>query len=666
MITFPSRLSFVRTLRILLAVFLWLSLAAEHAEAQARTALPDSLFDASSNAELRRVIEEARASGLPTAPLVSRALQGGARHVSGPRVVALVRAHADSMRAARFALGTLSNSDELDAGATALRAGASRLALRRVRMTRAPGEATTALVVLADLLTRGIRIADASDALVDLAEHAPDSTLLSLQAAVAREGETATPQRLRALVNEFARTLPPAPPGRVAIPPHRKPGTDPVPEVMEETNDSLPTPARRVDRVARDKTTQQSTPWFDEAGRGASLAIGTAISGTRAAAGEPDALLGRARYMRSLGAGLEVTPEVAMRLGDGSSRWTGALTLARQLQLAPSLTGRLFAFGEVHSGIATSRSGVAINPRLDAQMAERGRSAHASLRLGSEVVRRIGSTMVGAMFSLGQEQYSRMEQTLVPVVYRGVDSSVSPHDTVVPSVRYEMHSLWRAVESRSLRSGLSLRRGGWTLQGSYAQRLQAVTQRDDSSRAAPRALWSLGAERRVAPWAIAVAQWSSRDPAQILGAPSLHEARLSLGVRLTETVHAPRRAEARRSEARVSARPSVMSISVTAASAESLDSSRSVSSSGRDERVRVVVVAPHAASVDIEGDITAWQPKSLARVDATTFAGAFDAPSGVVRVRVRVNAGGWGVPPGVPSQLDDFGDAVGVIVVRRR
>ncbi|MEO7962667.1 MAG: hypothetical protein ABIT38_02025, partial [Gemmatimonadaceae bacterium] len=134
------------------------ALAPHRVEGQAHAALPDSAFDAKSNGELRRIVDSARANGLPTAPLVSRTLQGVARHVTGPRVVALVRAHADSMRAARYALGALSSADELDAGATALRAGASRLALRRMRTTRAPGEATTALVVLTDLLSRGIKV----------------------------------------------------------------------------------------------------------------------------------------------------------------------------------------------------------------------------------------------------------------------------------------------------------------------------------------------------------------------------------------------------------------------------------------------------------------------------------------------------------------------------
>lgn len=224
-----------RSLGSLLIAVICCGLAAP-AAAQATT-LPDSVFDAKTNAELHQLIDAARANRIPTAPLVSRALQGAARRLSGARVVALVKAHADSMRAARFALGSLSSADELDAGATALRAGASRLALRRVRTTRAPGAATTALVVLTDLLSRGIRVTDASDALADLAQHAPDSTLLSLQAAVAREGNIATPERLRVLVNEAVKTSPPAPPGKVVIPPHRKPTTDQLDDLSARPDD---------------------------------------------------------------------------------------------------------------------------------------------------------------------------------------------------------------------------------------------------------------------------------------------------------------------------------------------------------------------------------------------------------------------------------------------
>jgi hypothetical protein len=67
--------------------------------------IPDTLFDAPTRIELERIISSARQAGLPTPPLVNRALQGAARSVDGQRVVGVVRAYADSMRVALTLLG---------------------------------------------------------------------------------------------------------------------------------------------------------------------------------------------------------------------------------------------------------------------------------------------------------------------------------------------------------------------------------------------------------------------------------------------------------------------------------------------------------------------------------------------------------------------------------
>ena len=597
--------------------------------------IPDSAFDRRSTAELRRIVELAQASALPTAPLVSRALQGAARRVPGARVVALVRAHADSMRAARFALGDLATSDELDAGATALRAGASRGSLRRVRAARSPGEATTALVVLTDLLSRGIDAGEASDALASLAVRAPDSTLLSLQSAVAREGLADSPARLREIVERISRQLPPGAPGRVPIPPRRPPDGD---EERSAPDDPPP-----PDEAGRPATMEQSDGWR-------SLALASLAGGSDT---DPRGVLAEGRLPFALTRAWGVVPVGTLRFTDEGSRWEASLAFTRRLRLAAPLDARLFLRGEMRSPIATSRGDLPIDPRLDAQRLPVGRSPELSFRLGSEVRRRLGSSLVVGSLALGQDRYSRLATTLVEVTGAPPVDTMTPRpDTLRPVVREELRTFWRSLGTTSLRGTLALRRRGWVLEGGYTQRLSAGQLTNDSLTRVPVSLFTLGAERRVAPWATLVAQWASRDPSRVLGAPALAEARLRVGIRLIDEPRArvrPRPARAPAHDERGAAITSVAVVPVTRAESANV--------------VRVRVVAPLATSVEVEGDFTAWVPRALLRGSDGTFSGEFVAAGGLVRLRVRADGGAWSVPPGAPAQRDDFGDEVAVFVV---
>ena len=177
----------------------------------AAQSIPDTLFDAPTRIELERIISAARQAGLPASPLVNRALQGAARKVEGNRVVGVVRAYADSMRVAQTLLGPGSVESELDAGAAALRAGVSREGVREVRRTRSAGQATTALIVLTDLVRRGVPAADAAAAVNTVAASQSDNALLSLQSAIAREAAAPTPAQLRDAVQRQLRQRPPVP-----------------------------------------------------------------------------------------------------------------------------------------------------------------------------------------------------------------------------------------------------------------------------------------------------------------------------------------------------------------------------------------------------------------------------------------------------------------------
>jgi hypothetical protein len=147
-------------------------------------------FDTLTASALRTLLEEAAARGLPTAPLINRALEGAARRVGGARILTVVRAHAAALADAKAALGDRSSVAELDAGATAIRAGVDAQVLAAVRSARPLGAAVTPLVVLTDVVRRGVPAETARDAVTAIAGlPRADEVLLGLQATVAKNAQ---------------------------------------------------------------------------------------------------------------------------------------------------------------------------------------------------------------------------------------------------------------------------------------------------------------------------------------------------------------------------------------------------------------------------------------------------------------------------------------------
>lgn len=113
-------------------------------------------LDAGTAAEVQRLVDAARADGLPTEPLISKALEGEAKGASPERIVAAVRAQSAALGEARAALGTTSSEAEMVAGAGALLAGVPRDSLARLRETRPGKPLVVPLVVLSDLMARRV------------------------------------------------------------------------------------------------------------------------------------------------------------------------------------------------------------------------------------------------------------------------------------------------------------------------------------------------------------------------------------------------------------------------------------------------------------------------------------------------------------------------------
>lgn len=88
---------------------------------------------------------------------------------------------------------------------------------------------------------------------------------------------------------------------------------------------------------------------------------------------------------------------------------------------------------------------------------------------------------------------------------------------------------------------------------------------------------------------------------------------------------------------------------------------------GRDEQGRVTfsVNAPGAQTVEINGDFTQWIPLRLTQdvSDASRWTAALPIEPGKYQMNIRVDGGQWIVPPGLLSLRDEFGGAVGLLVV---
>jgi hypothetical protein len=168
---------------------------------------------------------------LPVRPLVNRALEGAARRTTSERILRVVREHALALRDAKQALGDRSSDDELEAGAIALRAGLDRRALEMVRSSRARSPVVVPLVVLTDLVRRGVPAAIAQEAVATLGGRAPraDDTLLGLQATVAKNAQRGPGMAVDALNRYVKAVVVTAPEAAASTSSDRKPVRPPTP-----------------------------------------------------------------------------------------------------------------------------------------------------------------------------------------------------------------------------------------------------------------------------------------------------------------------------------------------------------------------------------------------------------------------------------------------------
>lgn len=138
-------------------------------------------IDSGARATVAALVDSARTAGLPTSPLVEKALEGTTKGASSVAIVSAVRALAAAIGVARDALGADALPEELGAAAVALRAGARPRDLSRLRAARAPRSLVVPLGVLTDLVARGVPPDTAARVVLALAERAGDADYLAFR-----------------------------------------------------------------------------------------------------------------------------------------------------------------------------------------------------------------------------------------------------------------------------------------------------------------------------------------------------------------------------------------------------------------------------------------------------------------------------------------------------
>jgi hypothetical protein len=146
---------------------------------------------------VQHLVDSAGVSGLPTEPLVQKALEGSTMGASGDRIRSAVQALLGQLARAREALGSRASEAELTAGAGALRAGLPGGSLRELHDIRSGQSLVVPISVLTDMVAEGVPAEQATREVFDLArEGRSDAEFVELRRRVQlrRGGTPAVPQ----------------------------------------------------------------------------------------------------------------------------------------------------------------------------------------------------------------------------------------------------------------------------------------------------------------------------------------------------------------------------------------------------------------------------------------------------------------------------------------
>ncbi|MGQ0814562.1 MAG: hypothetical protein ACT4O1_08860 [Gemmatimonadota bacterium] len=156
-------------------------IAFDCAAAVAQDARLAGRLSAPTRARVDSVLAMARAQHLPAEPLVDRALEGVAKRAPEALIISAVERLFGELRVARLAFGGSASYAELTAGASALRAGATRANLERLRRLRPNRQLTIPAGVLADLVAAGVPADTGIAAVLALASNADDADYVAFR-----------------------------------------------------------------------------------------------------------------------------------------------------------------------------------------------------------------------------------------------------------------------------------------------------------------------------------------------------------------------------------------------------------------------------------------------------------------------------------------------------
>lgn len=131
---------------------------------------PDPLLrlDPTTRFVIEVIVDSARVAGVPTRPLVLKALEGASKRADNRRIIATVRAVFHAELQVRVALGASLSESEWTAAASALQSRVPLEVLAKFRGERTGKPLIRAMVVLTDLIQRGVPIDEASSAIIQL------------------------------------------------------------------------------------------------------------------------------------------------------------------------------------------------------------------------------------------------------------------------------------------------------------------------------------------------------------------------------------------------------------------------------------------------------------------------------------------------------------------
>ncbi|PYP36784.1 MAG: hypothetical protein DMD34_13640 [Gemmatimonadetes bacterium] len=205
-------------------------LAAQSVRSRLEGRVPNSVIPT-----IDSLVQSAAQEGLPTEPLIQKAIEGGAKHIEGPRIVAAVQVSLGQLRGARDLLVRAGDAPpvqpaEVTTVAWALRRGLPTAVVERVAAALPRPPRSPALHAVADLVAHRFEPDSAATLIIDAVQAGvPQDRLLDVSTATLHEVQRGR-NRFEALatVRQLLPNVPaPAKPAHGAVAGARRPAPTP-------------------------------------------------------------------------------------------------------------------------------------------------------------------------------------------------------------------------------------------------------------------------------------------------------------------------------------------------------------------------------------------------------------------------------------------------------